>query len=104
MLIEIIDVDRISVFKAERYPPVPGYRHGPVASEIATQGVQPEARQVHVFRRAAAIEDSENVAQFLNVLWRDAPAGDSDVVCHLSNDNTPSLNHRPKGRNMAKTD
>ncbi len=32
--------------------------------------MEPKARQVHVRRDSAAVQDGENVAQLLNMFWR----------------------------------
>ena len=71
MIIEIIDVHRVAVGKAEYDPPVGADRHGPKTSELALQCVQPETRQVHVLNCASRIETGKDVTQFHGVFGAD---------------------------------
>ncbi len=56
MVIDEIDVTGISAFETKNQPPIPAYEHRPEALAIATQGVQPEARSIHVLRLGRSIK------------------------------------------------
>jgi hypothetical protein len=62
------DIDGITLFKPEGYPPVARDGHGEMTLQRSFERMQPEAWKIHVLRPAAAVEQSEDVAQLLQVL------------------------------------
>jgi len=67
MIINIVNVDRITVVEAERYTPIPGDRYCPKASELSFERMKSEAGKVHLIRPAAAVQYRENIAKFFNM-------------------------------------
>jgi hypothetical protein len=63
VVIEIINIQRITVSKAKDYSPVCANRRGPKSSELAFERMQPETGQVHIGDTAGSIEPRENVTQ-----------------------------------------
>ena len=71
MVIEIINIQRVVVGKAEDDPPVGPDRHGPKAYERALQRMQLKTWQVHVRNRASRIETRKDVTQLPCVFGED---------------------------------
>ena len=61
MIVDQIDVERIP-FKAENDPPIGLHPHRPVALQVAFQGMEPVARDAHVFNLLCRIQTAEDRA------------------------------------------
>jgi hypothetical protein len=72
MVVDQINVAGAAFFKAEDHAPVRPYRHAPEAFQSALEGVEPETREIHVFRLASAVQDEEYILELLDVIGMDA--------------------------------
>ena len=64
MIINIINVNRMTVVEAECYTPIPRDRYSPKTSEASPEWMQTEARDVHITRPAAAVQYRKDVAKY----------------------------------------
>ena len=67
MIVQIINVERVAIGKAENHPPVCANSYRPKTFELAFERMQPETRHIHVGRGARRIEPRENIAQLNDV-------------------------------------
>jgi hypothetical protein len=72
MIVEIVDVNRLTVLEPERNAPIAGDRYGMVSPERAFQGMKPESGEIHILRSPALVEGTENIPKAPNVPWRHA--------------------------------
>lgn len=82
MIVGIIDVDGVTVLEAECHSPIPRHRNGIMPFQDSLQRVEPQARQVHILRCSAPLQDRENVTKFLDIFRRHA-LGRSPIVQRL---------------------
>ena len=68
MVIDIIDVQRVAIFKAEDHPPVGPHCYRPKPSPVPLERVQLETRHVHVGNAASRIKPDQNIAELHNML------------------------------------
>jgi hypothetical protein len=71
VVVDIIKIVGVTIFEAKDDPPVCPHSNAPEAPEIASKAVESKARQVHVFRPAGSIENSEDIFYFLPVIRAD---------------------------------
>jgi hypothetical protein len=60
VIIDQIDVYDIGALEAKNDPPIRADRDAPKIRQIAFELVQPETRQIHVFRRGGSVEARKN--------------------------------------------
>jgi len=65
MIVDQIDIDDIRVLEAKDYPPVSGNRHTSIASQIACERMQAQAREIHILWRLRRIEVGKNARDLL---------------------------------------
>lgn len=82
MIVGIIDIDGVTVLEAECHSPIPRHRNGIMPFQDSLQCVEPQARQVHILRCSAPLQDRENVTKFLDIFRRHA-LGRSPIVQRL---------------------
>jgi hypothetical protein len=68
MVIDVIDIERIAIGKSKNHAPIGPNGNRPEAFQLTLEGVQIEARQIHVCNTASRIETRDNIAQLLNML------------------------------------
>ncbi len=77
MIIQIIDIYRVSALEPERHPPIARDRYRKMAFPGAFERVQSKAGQVHSFCSATPVQHGQNTRQLGGVFRRDfrrAPA------------------------------
>ncbi len=67
MIIQIIDLDGVSVHEPERYPPVARDRDRKMALQAALECVQSKAGQTHSVRPATPVQHREDSRQLRDV-------------------------------------
>lgn len=72
MVIDIIDVQRVAIFKAENHPPVGPHRYRPKPSQGPLERVQFETRHVQIGNAARRIKPRQNIAELHNMLGNHA--------------------------------
>lgn len=70
VVINQIYIQSITVFKAEYDPPVGADGDGPEALEAAFEGVQLEARRVHIVREVGCVEPGKDTCYLVDILRR----------------------------------
>jgi len=76
MVVQIIDVEYVTVGKAECHSPVCADRHRPEPFHFALEGMQPEAGQIHISCSVGCVEAHENITQLNDVFsWHSARVG-----------------------------
>ena len=68
MIIRQINVESICLFKSEDHAPVRTNSHRPEAFQLAFEGMQSKARQVHIRHCACRIKPREDVAELDDML------------------------------------
>lgn len=68
-----IDIGGFAFNKAEDDAPVTAHANAPEASQMALEGMESKARQIHIFRLPCAIQNRHDVFQFLSLIGLDAP-------------------------------
>ncbi len=68
VIVNQINVQRISALKAEDHAPIGPDSHSPETFEAAFEAVQPKAGQIHVFRLAGTVQNGEYIFDFLYVI------------------------------------
>jgi len=71
VIVDVVDIVGVTLLETKDDAPVRPDSNGPEASKIASQGVQSEAGQVHVFGLPGSIEDREDILYFLSVIGAD---------------------------------
>ena len=82
MIVNIANVDRITVVETERYTPIPGDRYCPKATEGSLERMKSEAGKVHLIRPTAAVQYRKNITKFFN-MRRGHPSWRLSQVCTL---------------------
>jgi hypothetical protein len=72
MVIDEIDVDRITLSEVEDDPPVRTHRDRPESPKLALQRVQTEAVNVQIFHSLCGIERCENQSNSCDMLRRNS--------------------------------
>jgi hypothetical protein len=75
VVIEVIQQHRIGAFKGEGHSPVAIDRHSPMVCQVAMQGVQSPAGQVHILRGLRLVQPSQQAGQLGRVGGLDARLG-----------------------------
>jgi hypothetical protein len=70
MLVHKIDLKGVAVLKTEDYAGIGSDAHGMETFPAALDGVELEARQIHVFGGEGAVEDGENISSCSTKLAR----------------------------------
>lgn len=73
MIVNQIDIDGVAVCEAEDDPPVPGDGHRPEPFKIAFEGVESEARDVHLAWVTCPIEQKQDARDPPNIGLRPQP-------------------------------
>ena len=68
MIVEVVDVDRLTLLEPEGDSPIAGHQHRKVTLQLAFERVQPQAREIQILRPAATIQQGQNVSQLLQML------------------------------------
>ena len=63
-----VNVQGVSVLKAEDHAPIGPDSHSPETFEAAFEAVRPKARQTHVTRLAGTVQNGEYIFDFLYVI------------------------------------
>ena len=71
MIIDQIHVVCVALIEAKNYSPIGPDSHGPKAPSIAFERMKFESWQVHVSRSPCAVQNGENVFEFLHVFMFD---------------------------------
>jgi hypothetical protein len=79
MIVDVIDVDRMSALEPEGHSPVTGHCDGVMVFQFALQRVKPKPRKIHILRTTASVEHSQDVSEFLDMLRRHPPRRSSIV-------------------------
>ena len=90
VIINIIDINGVAVFEAERNSPIPGDRYSPIAGEVSLERMQSEAGNAHILRPTAAVQHRKNVAKLFNMRGRH-PSCRSPIIKGLK----PAMFKRP---------
>ena len=72
MIINEVHIKSLPVLEPKNNAPVRAHSERPKSFEIALQRVQPEGRQIKVADALGGVEQSEDVAEFPDVLGVDA--------------------------------
>ena len=76
MVIQIIDIDDVTIFEPKRYTPVARDGDRMVSPHTTLEGVQSKAWDIHSLRTGGAVQGREDAQQFLHMLpsdlWRTA--------------------------------
>ena len=72
MVIDIINIEDITIFEPKNHPPVPGNGYRVAPGEGSLQRMEPKSTQIHVLRAAGVVQQSEDVAKLLHMLRRDS--------------------------------
>jgi len=73
MIIYQINVHGIDALEAPRDAPIGTHRDRPITAPRALQRVQSNARQIHIFRSARAIQHCKNVFYLIQRTCADVP-------------------------------
>ena len=68
MVIDIIDVQRVAVFKTENHPPVGPHSYRPEPSPVPFEGMQPKTGHAHIGNAARRVKPDPNISEFHNML------------------------------------
>jgi len=68
MVIEQIDIGGVALLEAKNDPPVGANGDAPIAGEVASQRVQPPARQIKVARLRRLVETRQHARDLVGVL------------------------------------
>jgi len=71
VVVHQIDVERVTVNKAENNPPSAGYRNAPHALKVALERVETIARQGKIGGTLRPIQVTQNVRDPANLIGRD---------------------------------
>jgi hypothetical protein len=72
MIVDQINVVSVAFLKAEDHAPVRPDRHAPKVFQIALERAEPETWETHVAGLSGAVEDGEDILDFLDVSGMDA--------------------------------
>ena len=61
MVVEVVNVDYVTVFEPKGHPPIPGHRDGTVALQFTFQWMEPQSREINVLGALAPIENAQNI-------------------------------------------
>jgi len=67
VVVQIINVECITVGEAKNHPPVCANRHGPTTFPLTFERMQPETWHIHIGRCAGRVETRENITQLNDV-------------------------------------
>jgi hypothetical protein len=70
VVINVIDILRITLHKAEDDTPIRANRHCPKSLQAAPERMQAKTRKVHVIRSAGGIETRQDVSELSDLLRR----------------------------------
>ena len=68
MVIEQINIGDVALVEAKNDPPVAANGNAPIAHEIASQRVQPPARQIEVVRLRCLVETRQHARDLVGAL------------------------------------
>ncbi len=68
MIVDIINIVRISLVQTEYDSPIGANGHSIKAFQFALQRVKPEPRQIHINSSAGCIQPRQNVAQLVDMI------------------------------------
>jgi len=68
VVIDQINIGGVALLKAEDDPPVGAHGDAPVPREVAFERMEPEARQVELFRSGRFVETGQHTGDFVHVL------------------------------------
>ena len=71
-VVDIINIEYVSVGKAKNHPPVCPNSHRPKTFQLAFGRMQPNTGHVHIGHGAGCVEPCEDIAQLYNVLGHHA--------------------------------
>ena len=97
MIIQIIDLDGVSVLEPKRYPPVARDRDRKMALHAALERVQPKAGQIHSFRPATSVQRGQDSRQLRDVARRNLGRA-AALVKRLQAAMTERFDHAPSVR------
>ena len=71
MVIDIINVQRVAVRKAENHPPVGAYRDRPKTFQLALERMKLEARHIYIGESSGGVQAYQNVTHLLQMFPTD---------------------------------
>jgi len=71
VVVDIIDISRVTVFESKHHPPVRPHRYRPKTCIFPLEGMKPKPRQVHVLRMRGGVEAHQDISYNLPVLGKD---------------------------------
>ncbi len=73
MVVDVINVNGMTILETEGYSPIARHRNGIITSKPPCKCMQPESRYIHIARRPTLVQHGKDASQFSNV-----------VQCHSS--------------------
>lgn len=68
MIVDIINVNGMTIFETEGYSPIARHRNGIVTPKPPCKCMQPESRYIHIAGRPTLVEHAKDASQFSNVV------------------------------------
>ena len=81
MIVDVININSMTVLEAEGYSPVARHRNGIVTPKPSCKCMQPESQYIHIAGRPTLVEHGKDSSQFSNVVWRHSPRPTAIVEC-----------------------
>ena len=69
MIVDEIDIARMSAFEAKNHPPIARHPYRPVPSPIALEGMQTQAGQSEMLGLLRVVHQRQDLPQFLRQCW-----------------------------------